>query len=133
MQYISSLEAAEEHISAEIFKENLHTSVKILQICMVLQDSVQRSLQSPADLHRFAKIENLGCLLTPPVVRMGAPKHTGVRSLPAEDKTPLFANLDVPLFQLPKRRFSSLNISIFGFFDSVRLSSYSFFPQFVYP
>ena len=33
---------------------------------MDLQDSVQRSLQNPAeknpaDLHRFAKIENLGC------------------------------------------------------------------------
>ena len=46
-------------------KENLHTFVKILQICMHLQDSVQRSLQNPAeknsaDLHRFAKIENLG-------------------------------------------------------------------------
>ena len=44
MQYIGSLEAAEKHISAKIFKENLHTSVKILQICMDLQDSVQRSL-----------------------------------------------------------------------------------------
>ena len=60
MQYIGSLEAAEKHISAKIFKENLHTSVKILQICMNFQDSVQRSLQNPADLHRFAKIENLG-------------------------------------------------------------------------
>ena len=60
MQYIGSLEAAEKHISAKIFKENLHTSVKILQICMDLQESVQRSLQNPADLHRFAKIENLG-------------------------------------------------------------------------
>ena len=49
MQCIGSLEAAEKHISAEIFKENLHTSVKILQICMVLQDSVQRSLQNPAE------------------------------------------------------------------------------------
>ena len=27
---------------------------------MDLQDSVQGSLQNPADLHRFAKIENLG-------------------------------------------------------------------------
>ena len=44
-----SLEAAEKHISAKIFKENLHTSVKILQICMDLQDSVQRSLQNPAE------------------------------------------------------------------------------------
>ena len=43
MKYIGSLEAAEKHISAKIFKENLHTSVKILQICMNLQDSVQRS------------------------------------------------------------------------------------------
>ena len=65
MQYICSLKAAEKHVSAKIFKENLHTSVKILQICMDLQDSVQRSLQNPAeknsaDLHRFAKIENLG-------------------------------------------------------------------------
>ena len=60
MQYIGSLEAAEKHISAKIFKENLHTSVKILQICMDLQDSVQRSLQNHADLHRFAKIGNLG-------------------------------------------------------------------------
>ena len=32
----------------------------ILQICMDLQDSVQRYLQNPADLHRFAKIKNLG-------------------------------------------------------------------------
>ena len=65
MQNIDSLEDAEKHISAKIFKENLHTSVKILQICMDLQDSVQRSLQNPAeknpaDLCRFAKIENLG-------------------------------------------------------------------------
>ena len=49
MQYIGSLEAAEKPISAKIFKENLHTSVKILQICMDLQDSVQRSLQNPAE------------------------------------------------------------------------------------
>ena len=35
MQYIGSLEAAEEHISAKI--------------CMDLQDSVQRSLQNPAE------------------------------------------------------------------------------------
>ena len=62
MQYIGSSEAPEKHISAEICKKNLHTSVKIWQICMFLQDSVQRSLQNPAeknpaDLHRFAKIE----------------------------------------------------------------------------
>ena len=62
MQYIGSLEAAEKkHISAEISKEN---SVKMLQICMDLQDSLKRSLQNPAknsaDLHRFAKIKNLG-------------------------------------------------------------------------
>ena len=51
MQYFGSLEAAEKHISAEISKENLpvHTSVKILQICMDLQDSVQRSLQNAAE------------------------------------------------------------------------------------
>ena len=50
MQYIGSLKAAEKHISAKMFfKENLHTSVKILQICSDLQDSVQRSLQSPAE------------------------------------------------------------------------------------
>ena len=49
MRYIVSLQAAEKHISAKIFKENLHTSVKILQICMDLQDSVQRSLQNPAE------------------------------------------------------------------------------------
>ena len=49
MQYISSLEAAEKHISAKIFRENLHTSVKILLICMDLRDSVQRSLQNPAE------------------------------------------------------------------------------------
>ena len=49
MQYISFLEAAEKPISAKIFKENLHASVKILQICMNLQDSVQRSLQNPAE------------------------------------------------------------------------------------
>ena len=30
---------------------------------MDLQDSVQRSLQNPADLYRFAKIENLGTFL----------------------------------------------------------------------
>ena len=46
---IGSLEAAEKHISAKIFNENLHTSVKILQICIDLQDSVQRSLQNPAE------------------------------------------------------------------------------------
>ena len=66
MQYIGSLKAAEKHISAKMFKENLHTSLKILQICMDLQDSVQRSLQNPADLHRFAKIENLGSLRPTP-------------------------------------------------------------------
>ena len=49
MQYIGSLKAAEKHISAKIFKENLHTSVKILEICMDLQGSVQRSLQNPAE------------------------------------------------------------------------------------
>ena len=47
MRYIGSLEAAEKHISAKIFKENLHISVK--KICMDLQDSVQRSLQNPAE------------------------------------------------------------------------------------
>ena len=49
MQYICSLKAAEKHVSAKNFKENLHTSVEILQICMDLQDSVQRSLQNPAE------------------------------------------------------------------------------------
>ena len=49
MQSIGSLETAEKHICAKIFKENLHISVKILQICMDLQDSVQRSLQNPAE------------------------------------------------------------------------------------
>ena len=49
MQCIGSLEAAEKQISAKIFRENLHTSVKILHICMDLQDSVQRSLQNPAE------------------------------------------------------------------------------------
>ena len=49
MQYIGSLEAAEKHISAKTFKENLHASVKILQICIVFQDSVQRSLQNPVE------------------------------------------------------------------------------------
>ena len=39
----------QKNISAKIFKENLHTSVKILQICMDLQDSVQRSLQNPEE------------------------------------------------------------------------------------
>ena len=42
MQYIGFLEAAEKHISANTFKENRHTSVKILQIqcndlCRTLQ------------------------------------------------------------------------------------------------
>ena len=60
MQYIGSLEAAEKHISAKIVKKNLTTSVKILQICVDLEDAVQRSLQNPADLHRFAKIGNMG-------------------------------------------------------------------------
>ena len=46
MQYIGSLEAAKKHISAKSFKENLHTSAKILHICI---DSVQRSLQKPAE------------------------------------------------------------------------------------
>ena len=49
MQHIDSLEAAEKYISTKIYKENLHTSVKILQICMDFQDSVQRSLQNPAE------------------------------------------------------------------------------------
>ena len=49
MQYTGALKAAEKQISSKIFKENLHTSVKILQICMDLQDSVQRSLQNPAE------------------------------------------------------------------------------------
>ena len=49
MQHIGSLEAAEKRISAKIPKENLYTSVKILQICMDLQDSVQRSLQNPVE------------------------------------------------------------------------------------
>ena len=31
------------------FCSNLYRSVKILQICMDLQDSVQRSLQNPAE------------------------------------------------------------------------------------
>ena len=57
MQYIGFLEAAENHISAKIFKENLHTSVNILQICMDLQDSVQRSLENPAEKsYRSAQI-----------------------------------------------------------------------------
>ena len=50
MQYIGSLEASEKHISAKIFKENLHTSVSFAEPCR----------KNPADLHRFAKIENLG-------------------------------------------------------------------------
>ena len=41
MQYVDTLEAAEKHISAEILDENLHSFVKILPICMDLQDSVQ--------------------------------------------------------------------------------------------
>ena len=49
MQYIGCSKAAEKHISAKTFKENLHTSVKFLQICLDLQDSVQRSLQNPAE------------------------------------------------------------------------------------
>ena len=49
MQYISSLEAAETLNSTNTFKEKLHTSVTILQICMGFQDSVQRSLQNPAE------------------------------------------------------------------------------------
>ena len=49
MQYIGSSETPEKHISAKIFKVNLHTSVKILQIYMDLRDSVQRSLQNLAE------------------------------------------------------------------------------------
>ena len=49
MQYIGSLEPAEKHISAKIFEEKLHTSVKVLQICMDLQGSVQRSLKNLAE------------------------------------------------------------------------------------
>ena len=49
MQYVGSLKAAERCNSAKIFIENLQTSVKILQICMDLQDSMQRSLQNPAE------------------------------------------------------------------------------------
>ena len=48
MKYNGSLEAAEKDISAKSIKENLYTSVMIFQICMDLQDSVQRSLQNPA-------------------------------------------------------------------------------------
>ena len=65
MQYIGSFDAA-QNIFPQKSQENLHTSVKILQSCMDLQDSVQRFLQNhpaeknPADLHRFAKIEILG-------------------------------------------------------------------------
>ena len=64
MQYIGSLEAAEKHISAKISKENLHTSVKILQICIVFKiqfNDLWRTLQkNPADVHRFATVENIG-------------------------------------------------------------------------
>ena len=49
MQCNGSFEGAEKHISAKIFKANLHTSVRILQICMDLKDWVQRSLQNPAE------------------------------------------------------------------------------------
>ena len=49
MQYIGSLKATERHISAKISKEKLHTTEKVLQISMDLQDSVQRSLQNPAE------------------------------------------------------------------------------------
>ena len=50
MQNIGSLEAAEKQTYAKIFKENLHTSVRILQICTDLQDySVQRSSQNPEE------------------------------------------------------------------------------------
>ena len=78
MQYIGSLQAAEKHISAKIFRENLHTSVKILHIRMDLQDSVQRSLQNPAEiiLHfctdSHAKIENMGSPKGPPFNAPGA-------------------------------------------------------------
>ena len=48
MQYIWSLKAVQKHVSAKIFEENLHTPVKILQICMDLQDTVQWSLKNPA-------------------------------------------------------------------------------------
>ena len=48
VQKCSSLEAAEKHIYAEIFKKYMHTSVKILQIFMDLKNSVQRSSQNPA-------------------------------------------------------------------------------------
>ena len=47
MKYIGTLEAAEKHISGKSLK-TLHTAVKILQIRVVLQDSVQRFLQNPA-------------------------------------------------------------------------------------
>ena len=61
MQSIGSLKAAEKHISAKIFKENLHTSVKILQICMDLQDSVQRSLQNPAEKFQSIPTQRCSC------------------------------------------------------------------------
>ena len=48
MQYIGSLKAA-ENISAKMAEENLLTSANVLQICMILQDSVQQALQNPAD------------------------------------------------------------------------------------
>ena len=43
-----NLNAAEKQFTAKIFKENLHTSVNILQICMIRSDLGQRSLKNPA-------------------------------------------------------------------------------------
>ena len=56
MQYVGSLEAAEKYNTTKIFEEK--NSVKIMQICKILKNSVQPSWQNPADLHRFAKMEN---------------------------------------------------------------------------
>ena len=58
MQYIGALEAAEKHIPAKSFKK----------ICTRLYGSSRFSAtifaepcrKNPADVHRFAKIENIG-------------------------------------------------------------------------
>ena len=64
MQSIGSLETAEKHISAKIFKENAHFCKDLADLYGSSRSSAtilaEPCRKNPADLHRFAKIENLG-------------------------------------------------------------------------
>ena len=64
MQYIGSLEAAEKHISAKIFKKTAHFCKDLADLYGYSKFSAtifaEPCRKHPTDLHRFAKIENLG-------------------------------------------------------------------------